>query len=203
MCTTMFVVALPLLVASLTVHVPEQANPVERVVGLIRGLKSKIESDGKTEQKVYDKFACWCEETTARKAAAIEEAKSSIETLSKNIVELNGRLGSSTAEIAQLKKDIAETKESILKAEEMRSKEKAEFLKTKAALEQAIANLEKAIAVLGGLPQQSRKGFIRLALEERVYARESWLRDPPLHLRVWDLRSHFLIYSGRPVMQDG
>ena len=109
---------------------------------------------------MYDKFACWCEETTARKAAAIEEAKSSIDSLSKNIVALNGRLGSSSAEIAQLKKNIAETKESILKAEEMRSKEKEEFLKTKAALEQAIANLEKAIAVLGGLPQQSRKGFI-------------------------------------------
>jgi len=164
LCTTMFVVALPLLVASLAVHdhsgLAAETNPVERVVGLIRGLKSKIESDGKMEQKVYDKFACWCEETSARKAAAIEQAKSSIETLSKNIVELNGRLGSSSAEKAQLKKDIAETKESILKAEEMRSKENADFLKTKAALEQAIANLEKAITVLGGLPQQSRKGFI-------------------------------------------
>ena len=157
----MRVVALSLLVLGSGLVRTEQAqNPVARVVELIRGLKSKIEADGKNEQKVYDKFACWCEETTARKAAAIEEAKSSIETLSKNIVELNGRLGSSSAEIAQLKKDIAETKESILKAEEMRSKEKEDFLKTKAALEQAIANLEKAIAVLGGLPQQSRKGFI-------------------------------------------
>merc|ERR1719253_980012 len=104
-------------------------------------------------------FACWCEETTARKAAAIETAKSSIEALSKSIVELNGRLGSSTAEIAQLNKDIAETKESITKAEEMRAKEHEEYLKTKGALEQAVANLQRAIEVLGALPQQDRDGF--------------------------------------------
>merc|ERR1719395_382717 len=138
----------------------ELESPVTRVVQLIRDLKSKIEADGKAEQKVYDKFACWCEETTARKAAAIEDAKASIEALSKSIVELNGRLGSSTAEIAQLTKDIAETKETISKAEEMRSKEHADYLKTKAAMEQAIANLDKAIKVLGALPQQQRKGFI-------------------------------------------
>ena len=96
----------------------------------------------------------------SRLEAAIEDAKATIERLSKSIVELNGRLGSSTAEMAQLKKNIAETKEMILKAEEMRSKENADYLKTKAAMEQAIANLDKAIKVLGGLPQQQRKGFI-------------------------------------------
>merc|ERR1719287_366482 len=155
----MLVLALFALTSALGRQADEQ-NPVARVVELIRGLKSKIEADGKTEQKVYDKFACWCEETTARKAAAIESAKASIEALSKSIVELNGRLGSSTAEIAQLNKDIAETKESIKKAEEMRSKEHADYLKTKGALEQAISNLDRAIKVLGELPQQSRKGFI-------------------------------------------
>jgi len=157
----MRVVALSLLVlGSGLVRTEQDQNPVARVVELIRGLKSKIEADGKTEQKVYDKFACWCEETTARKAAAIETAKSSIEELTKEISELNGRLGSSTAEIAQLNKDIAETKESIKKAEEMRAKENAEYLKTKGALEQAVANLERAIEVLGALPQQDRDGFI-------------------------------------------
>jgi hypothetical protein len=35
---------------------------------------------------VYDKFACWCEKTTASKAAAIEDAKVSIEDLSKSIL---------------------------------------------------------------------------------------------------------------------
>ena len=30
---------------------------------------------GQMEQAVYDKYACWCEKTTGRKASAIEAAK--------------------------------------------------------------------------------------------------------------------------------
>jgi len=158
----MFVVALSLFALSSGFNVQDTAeqNPVARVVELIRSLKGKIEADGKAEQKVYDKFACWCEQTTARKAKAIEDAKTRIEELSKNIIELKGRLGSYTAEIAQLQKDIAETKDSMAKAEEMRKKEHEDYLKTKAALELATANLKRAIEVLGKLPQQSRKGFV-------------------------------------------
>merc|ERR1719274_471912 len=123
-------------------------NPVERVVQLIEGLKSKIIADGTAEQQVYDKYACWCEKTTARKAAAIENAKQLIDELSKTILELKGRLGSYVAEIAKLDKDIAETKQAIEEAEEQRKKENADYLKKKAALELGLANLEKAIKVL-------------------------------------------------------
>ena len=43
-------------------------SPIDRVVELINGFREKIVADGAAEQKVYDKYACWCEETTARKA---------------------------------------------------------------------------------------------------------------------------------------
>merc|ERR1719482_2311216 len=125
-------------------------NPVERVVQLIEGLKAKIISDGASEQQVYDKYACWCEKTTARKAAAIENAKQLIDELSKSILELKGRLGSYVAEIAKLDKDVAETKQAIEEAEEQRKKENADYLKKKSALELGLANLEKAIKVLAG-----------------------------------------------------
>jgi len=123
-------------------------TPMDRVVELIEGLKAKIVADGAAEQKVYDKYACWCEETTARKAAAIEDAKNLIEELSKNILELKGRLGTYTAEIAKLEKDIADTTEEINKAEEMRKKEHEEYIKKKGDLEHALTNLIKAIDVL-------------------------------------------------------
>merc|ERR1719449_407210 len=84
-----------------------QENPVTKVVELIQELKAKIEADGKAEQKVYDKFACWCEKTTARKAGSIEEAKTSIEELSEKVLNLKGKTATLKAEIAQLEKDIA------------------------------------------------------------------------------------------------
>jgi len=140
---------LVLLVASVAAHEKEShKNPVERVVQLIEGLKAKIIADGTAEQQVYDKYACWCEKTTARKAAAIENAKQLIDELSKSILELKGRLGSYVPEIQKLEKDIGETKQAIEEAEAQRKKEAEEYLKKKAALELGLANLEKAIKVL-------------------------------------------------------
>ena len=43
-----------------------------KVVTLIEDLKAKIDADGATEQKIYDKFACWCESTTQRKAPSFQ-----------------------------------------------------------------------------------------------------------------------------------
>jgi len=141
----MRVVALLFVAASAT---SVEQTPIDRVVELIEGFRSKIVADGAAEQTVYDKYACWCEETTARKAAAIENAKILIEELGKNILELKGRLGTYQAEIAKLEKDIAETTEEISKAEEMRKKEAEEYIQKKGDLEHALANLIKAIDVL-------------------------------------------------------
>jgi hypothetical protein len=124
-------------------------DPVGRVVTLLTDLKAKIEADGRTEQAIYDKYACWCEETTARKASAIEEGKEQIEQLSQSIVELNARQGTSVAELAKLKKDLAENAEAQKKAEAMRTKENAEYVMEKGQLEQGVAQLTKAVQVLG------------------------------------------------------
>merc|ERR1719327_1298683 len=146
----MRVVALFFVAASATTDVETagQGSPIDRVVELINGFRAKIVADGAAEQKVYDKYACWCEETTARKAAAIEDAKLLIEELSKNILELKGRLGTYQAEIAKLTKDVKGTTEEIEKAEEMRKKENEDYIKKKGDLEHALVNLGKAIDTL-------------------------------------------------------
>merc|ERR1712205_159063 len=97
------------------------------VVELIQELKAKIEADGKAEQKVYDKFACWCEKTTARKAGAIEEAKTSIEELSEKVLNLKGKTATLKAEIAQLEKDIAGNIDGAKEATTIRQKETADY----------------------------------------------------------------------------
>jgi hypothetical protein len=127
----------------------DAASPVTQVVELLADLKAKVELDGKTEQGLYDKYACWCEETTARKASAIEDGKAQIEQLSQDILELKAKQGSDTATVSKLNKDIAQTKEAIAQAEALRKKEHEEYNEEKAELEQGIAQLEKAITVLG------------------------------------------------------
>jgi len=141
-------------------------SPVTRVVEMISGLKAKIQTDAKVEQAVYDKFACWCEKTTASKAGAIQDAKVEIEDLSKSILERKGRLGSFEADVAFLKKNIAEKEESITTSTEMRTKENTEYVEKKAALELAIANLKKAIATLKAGSTEPAKGFKNAGLVE-------------------------------------
>jgi len=126
------------------------ASPVDKVVELISELKAKIEADGKAEQKVYDKYACWCEKTTARKAGNIEEAKTSVEELTQLILELKGKKSTLTAEVKQLEKDIAANNAAQKEATSIREKENSDYTTTRTQSEQTIGALEHAVKTLTG-----------------------------------------------------
>merc|ERR1719311_1462443 len=101
-----------------------------------------------SEQKSYDKYACWCEKTLERKAKDIEDAKAKLIELQEEINKLSGDLGVHGAEIEQLKKDIAENLQAQKAATELREKENAEYEEEKTESEQCIGALEMAIKVL-------------------------------------------------------
>jgi len=142
----------------LVLDTAHSSSPVEQVVTLLGELKTNIEADGVTEQTSYDKYACWCEETLAKKAEDITTAKNSIEELRTRNVKLSGELGSHGAEIKQLGKDIVANKESQKEATAIRDKEAAGYEEEKIESEQCIGALEAAIGVLKGAG--SKKGFL-------------------------------------------
>jgi len=41
------------------------AHAIDKVVNLLADLKSSIQEDGSKDQKVYDKYSCWCETMTS------------------------------------------------------------------------------------------------------------------------------------------
>merc|ERR1719197_1010581 len=86
-------------------------SPVEKVVKLIEELQAKLENDQKVEQQIYDKFACWCETATGRKAGAIHMAHDKIKELSTEILELKGKVAVLAQEIADLSEKIADNEE--------------------------------------------------------------------------------------------
>jgi len=151
-------------------------TPVSRVVSLLTELQSRVESDGKSEQQSYDKYACWCENTLARKAAAISDAKDLIETLQKRIEKLEGDLGAHGAEIVQLKKDIADNLEAQKDATTMRNKENDEFDAHKNENEQCVGALEAAIKVLTGAGA-GKKGFLETMQEAQLLSVVSGVRS--------------------------
>lgn len=126
------------------------ASPVTQVVELIKELQAKISADGEMEQKVYDKFACWCEKTTDRKAKAIEQAKKDIARLGNEVLSLKGKVATLAAEIAKLTKEIKANEEEQSKATTIRQKENSDFQQEKAEMEQTLNALERAVQVLAG-----------------------------------------------------
>lgn len=126
------------------------ATPVGDVVELIKELKAKTVSEGEAEQKTYDKFACWCETTTKRKADAIDAGKARIKSLTTSILELKGKKATLASEMEKLTADIAENEAAQEEATEIRQKENANYQQEKSETETAIGALEKAVTVLGG-----------------------------------------------------
>jgi len=116
-------------------------SPIGRIVSLLSELRAKVEQDGGVEQKSYDKYACWCEDTLAQKASDITAGKENIEELHTLIVKLKGELGAHAANIQQLKKDITANVASQKEATEVRSKEDGTYREERAESEQCIGAL--------------------------------------------------------------
>merc|ERR1719375_1026698 len=145
----MFILTQLCLVTGLKLTV-RTGSPVEKVVELIEELKTKIEADGANEQKLYDKFACWCETTTARKADAIDDGKALIGKTTTEILTLKGAIAVLASEIADLQAQIAEANEAMAKATKIREKENSDYQQEKAYMETTLTSLHAAIEVLSG-----------------------------------------------------
>eukprot|EP00445_Apocalathium_hangoei_P057118 CAMPEP_0204094372 /NCGR_PEP_ID=MMETSP0360-20130528/190894_1 /ASSEMBLY_ACC=CAM_ASM_000342 /TAXON_ID=268821 /ORGANISM="Scrippsiella Hangoei, Strain SHTV-5" /LENGTH=755 /DNA_ID=CAMNT_0051043683 /DNA_START=79 /DNA_END=2346 /DNA_ORIENTATION=- len=128
----------------------EQKTPMAQVVQLLTGMKARIEADGQIEQSSYDKYACWCESTLARKAKDISEAKAKIEELQALVIKLKAEIASHGAEIKQLEKDIAQNIEAQGEAKAVRDNEFEDYNGEKTENEQCIGALEAAVKALAG-----------------------------------------------------
>jgi len=166
-----------LVATSLVASALAKDKQIEKVVALLTDLKAKVESDGKSEMKSYDKFACWCEDTLGEKATAISEGKTEVEDLTNTIIKTKGDLGVHRTEISQLKKDIAANIESQRESTEVREKEAKEYEEDKLEAEQCIGALEAAIKVLQGSSSSAKKGFLETLQEAQVLSVVAGIRN--------------------------
>lgn len=125
-------------------------NPVQKVVELLEDLKAKVEKDGEKEQALYDKYACWCEETLLEKSKAIDDGTALIQKLTQEILALRGKIEELGVTSRQLEQEVVEAKDGINSAKEIREKEREEYITERKEAEQCIGALEAAIKVLAG-----------------------------------------------------
>jgi len=136
--------------ASRSIHEEAKApaNPVSRIVTLLRGLQDKLETDLKAETDLFETYKCWAKSTTSTKTASNEAANSRIDSLKTYISDIEAGKIEFTTERVDLEKQVAELSDDLEKAKTMRESEKADFEAAKKEMEMAISALDEAITVM-------------------------------------------------------
>merc|ERR1719230_323796 len=152
--------ALMLLALCAPLVVAESLNPITRVVQLMEGLTKKVESDGKAEEDLFDKYVCWYKTVVSTKKASNAEAKDRIEQLTAFIDDVKSGRVEFTSERKDLEAEIEKLNSEIETATDMRKKENEDFLAAKDETDKAIAALEKAVDVLGSATADHKEGVL-------------------------------------------
>uniref|UniRef100_A0A7S4QJE2 Uncharacterized protein n=1 Tax=Alexandrium monilatum TaxID=311494 RepID=A0A7S4QJE2_9DINO len=158
-------------------------TPVTRVLALIRDLEARVQSDGLVEQRSYDKYQCWCEDTLGRKVNDISFNRQQIEGSQTRIEELKAQIASHGAEIEHVKADIKANVESQRDATEVRNKERAGYTDEKTESEQSTGALEAAIKVLTGAGA-GKKNFLETLQQAQLLSVAAGIRGVLAHSRV-------------------
>jgi len=128
--------------------VDENANPIRRVVTLMQKMAEKIKAEGEEEQKLYDKFSCFCSGNTKGMSSDAEAAATKMKTLKATIEELSAKKASTDNEVSEAKADRSEAQAALAKATAIREKENADFQKNAGDSRMNIEALNKAISTL-------------------------------------------------------
>jgi len=126
----------------------DSGSPVEKVVDLIQGVLDRAVADGEAEEKLYDKYACWCDTTAKRKATAISEGEIRMRELGEEILSLRAKIATLITEIEELAEQIKLNLKQQAAATAIREKENGEYEAESAESKQAIAAMQQAIEVL-------------------------------------------------------
>jgi len=138
--------------------VASHRNPIAKITGMLESLEKKVRREGDEKQKVYDKYMCYCKETSASLNLQLAEVAKSLPQLRSQTQEVSALQMSLESEIAQHKKDRDEAKSAIGSAAEIRKKEADTFLKDSQSQQEAVNSLTSAI---GALEQNRAASFLQ------------------------------------------
>jgi len=126
----------------------EVANPISRVVSLLKGLQEKLEKDLEGETDLFETYRCWYKSTKENKEASNAAAKSRIQELETYIADVKAGKVEFTTERVDLEKQIAGLEKDLSDAKAMRESENKDFLAAEDEMKKAIAAMDKAIETI-------------------------------------------------------
>merc|ERR1719238_1395729 len=137
------------LVALLALHVQaENANPIRKVVTMLQNMEKKVTAEGEKEQKIYDKFMCYCKNAGGDLSKSIADADTKVSSLPSAIKEAEAKQKQLKEELKTHQAERSAAKAAMAEATAIREKEAAAFAKEKADATATIDATGKAIAAI-------------------------------------------------------
>jgi chromosome segregation ATPase len=137
-------------------------NPVSRVAELLQNLAAKIDSEMKTEEKLYEDYVCWAKTVISSKTESNDKAQSRVDSLKTYTADLAAGRIELTSERADLTAEVGTLKNDVESAKALRDKEHADYNAATTEMKQAIKALESAIKVLEDATKDSKSALVTL-----------------------------------------
>jgi len=121
---------------------------VNKVITMLEDLSAQVLAEGEKEAAAYNKFACFCKDSTTEKSDAITKGQDDKESLSARIESLNEKRDDLDEKIETYTDEIATAEKELAEATSERHATLAVYEKNAADLEGALAAIAGAIDVL-------------------------------------------------------
>lgn len=153
--------------ASLLVATSAGENPVSKVIKLLEDLKKEVQEDGKKEAESYNKFACFCKDTTKKKSDSIIKGEDTISKLSGSIADDTASKEEKESEVKERKENHEQMGEDLRTTVARCMTAQAEYEAGDADMSKAIDSLNKAIKAMNAKKGkigaiQAKKSFLEV-----------------------------------------
>jgi len=123
-------------------------NPISRVVELMRRMQAKVETDGKNEKDLFEKYECWFKTVVAKKESDTLMSQDRVSSLNGYIADIESGSIDFTSEAGDLEKELKGLRSDIATMQSNRDREHEEYSAAKDEMEKSVAALESAVDVL-------------------------------------------------------
>jgi len=123
-------------------------TPIEKVIALVEGLKTEVETDGKSEASAYNQFACFCKTTTKMKSSSVKSGTDKIGRESADIADKTQEQKEDNTELAKRKQKHEDMSTKLEESKSRCAKQKAQYQAEEADMSKAIQGLKDALKAM-------------------------------------------------------
>merc|ERR1719174_312944 len=146
---TLLVVALALSATATSVGSELRgSNPIRKVVTMLQDMQKTVESEGKKEEDLFEKFMCYCSGGEGALEASIQQGKAQIEQLTSSIERGTAEKSQLAQDLKTHKSDRAAAENTMKESTAMREKEAGEFAATSGDMKSNIEAMAGALDAL-------------------------------------------------------